>query len=75
MQATKVLNSLGMWEDCVLPGGLQAWRINESFRINLKVALLGGYVNNHENILFSFHVEYSIQTCDLVVNLGVEAGS
>ena len=42
--ATKALSDLKVWIEQPLPGGLPGWLLNDTFRKNLKIALLGGYV-------------------------------
>jgi transcription initiation factor TFIIH subunit 4 len=41
-EAVEALNSLWIWNDHPLAGGLPGWILNPKFRHNLKVALLGG---------------------------------
>ncbi|KAK2148342.1 hypothetical protein LSH36_501g01137 [Paralvinella palmiformis] len=41
-KCTEILTSLRVWHEHSLPGGLPGWLLNEVFRTNLKVALLGG---------------------------------
>ena len=36
------LTGLGVWQECSSQGGVAAWRVNEMFKTNLKIALLGG---------------------------------
>ena len=40
----KTLAELRIWHEHSLPGGMQGLKLNEIFRKNLRVALLGGYV-------------------------------
>ncbi|KAI1290376.1 General transcription factor IIH subunit 4 [Halotydeus destructor] len=41
-EAVRSLNSLKIWSENPMPGGLPGWLLKETFRKNLKVALLGG---------------------------------
>ncbi|XP_013394189.1 general transcription factor IIH subunit 4 [Lingula anatina] len=41
-QACQVLSELRVWQNHQLPGGLTGWMLNETYRWNLKTALLGG---------------------------------
>lgn len=41
-KVVKVMNELCIWKEIALPGGLEAWILNSSFRKNLKIVLLGG---------------------------------
>lgn len=41
-KAVDALNSLKIWAETPMPGGLPGWLIVKTFRLNLKIALLGG---------------------------------
>ena len=41
-KAMFALSGLGVWQECSSQGGVAAWRVNEMFKSNLKIALLGG---------------------------------
>lgn len=41
-EATEALSGLGVWQECSSQGGVAAWRVNDMFKKNLKIALLGG---------------------------------
>lgn len=45
-ESTGLLSSLRIWHTQLLPGGLQGLILNPIFRQNLRIALLGGYVNS-----------------------------
>ena len=40
--ATEALEALGVWQETAMPGGLTAWILDQTFRKNLKVVLVGG---------------------------------
>ncbi|XP_070582185.1 general transcription factor IIH subunit 4-like [Ptychodera flava] len=42
IQSTRVLSDLRVWHDHPIPGGLPGWLLNPTYRVNLKIALLGG---------------------------------
>lgn len=46
--AVEALNSLKIWAQTPMPGGLPGWLIADVFRKSLKVALLGEYVYQHQ---------------------------
>ena len=48
-EAVKVLTELRVWQEQAIAGGLPGWILSEIFRINLKVALLGGSVNGNSD--------------------------
>jgi len=41
-EAVKPLGSLRIWHDSPIPGGLPGWKLNATFKENLRVAILGG---------------------------------
>lgn len=41
-ESCKVLTDLRIWHESALPGGLLGWKLNDIFRQNLRIALLGG---------------------------------
>ncbi|XP_047997059.1 general transcription factor IIH subunit 4 [Leguminivora glycinivorella] len=42
IKAAEALSELSVWQDAPIPGGLPGWMLAQSFKKNLKVALLGG---------------------------------
>jgi transcription initiation factor TFIIH subunit 4 len=40
--ATRALTDLGVWAECMAHGGMMAWKLNGTFRENLRRALTGG---------------------------------
>jgi len=40
--AVTALTNLRVWHEETMAGGLQGWKMNQIFRKNMKVALLGG---------------------------------
>lgn len=41
-EAVKPLGSLRIWHESPIPGGLPGWKLNSTFKENLRVAILGG---------------------------------
>ncbi|CAG9564351.1 unnamed protein product [Danaus chrysippus] len=41
-KACEALSELSVWQEAPIPGGLPGWMLSQSFKKNLKVALLGG---------------------------------
>ncbi|CAH0724124.1 unnamed protein product, partial [Brenthis ino] len=41
-KACEALSELSVWQEAPIPGGLPGWILSQSFKKNLKVALLGG---------------------------------
>lgn len=41
-EANDGLNELGIWKEASMPGGLPAWILDNTFRTNLKIVLVGG---------------------------------
>jgi len=41
-RATEALSGLRLWQSTSMPGGLEAWLLNGTFRANLRMALSGG---------------------------------
>ncbi|XP_077291651.1 general transcription factor IIH subunit 4 marionette [Arctopsyche grandis] len=41
-EVCKSLSELSVWQEAPIPGGLLGWTLSQSFKKNLKVALLGG---------------------------------
>ncbi|CAG2237501.1 general transcription factor IIH subunit 4-like [Mytilus galloprovincialis] len=41
-QAVTALTDLRVWHEETMTGGLQGWKMNQTFRKNMKIALLGG---------------------------------
>lgn len=41
-KACEALSELSVWQEAPIPGGLPGWLLSQSFKKNLKVALLGG---------------------------------
>lgn len=39
-----MLSDLGVWRSTAIRGGLPAWELTPTFKQNLKISLLGGYV-------------------------------
>lgn len=39
---TRALSELRIWYEQPLPGGMQGWILNSTFKTNMKTALLGG---------------------------------
>lgn len=40
--AVTALTDLRVWHEETMTGGLQGWALNQTFRRNMKIALLGG---------------------------------
>ena len=40
--AVSALTTLGIWQETAMPGGLPAWILDNTFRVNLKIVLVGG---------------------------------
>lgn len=40
--AVSALTTLGIWQETAMPGGLPAWILDNTFRNNLKIVLVGG---------------------------------
>ena len=40
--STRALTDLRIWYEQPLPGGMQGWILNTTFKANMKTALLGG---------------------------------
>ena len=41
-QAISAMTTLGIWQETAMPGGLPAWILDNTFRTNLKIVLVGG---------------------------------
>jgi len=41
-QSVRGLSELRIWYEQPLPGGMQGWLLNNTFKSNMKTALLGG---------------------------------
>ncbi|CAH2089085.1 unnamed protein product [Euphydryas editha] len=41
-KACEALSELSVWQEAPIPGGLPGWLLSQSFKKNLKIALLGG---------------------------------
>ena len=60
-ESAKTMCALGVWQEAVLPGGLRGWKLSETFRSNLRVALLGGWVCGWYSILYDrVHIKMEI---------------